>query len=76
MTRRLTLEIDESLLEEAERVAARQDRPVDAWVADLIAERLGRDAAFAAARTRALARLYHGLNLGGQPLTREQAHQR
>jgi hypothetical protein len=76
MTRHLTLQLDEVLLQEAEQTAANQDRRLEEWVADLIAERLGRDSAFEAARARALGRLDRGLDLGGTPLTREQAHGR
>lgn len=76
MTRQITLQLDEAVLREAERMAAEEDRSVAEWAAEVIAERIRHNAAFKTARTRALARLDRGFDLGGRPLTREQAHER
>jgi hypothetical protein len=76
MTRNVTLRLDDAVLRQARHLAVQQDRSLSQWLSDLITEAASRSADFAAAKRRALRRLDTGLDLGGKPLTREQAHER
>jgi predicted transcriptional regulator len=75
-TANVTIRIDNDLLVEARHVAVDHRLSLSAWVARLIEERVRGEEAVEAARRRALRRLEQGLHLGGQHLTREQAHER
>lgn len=76
MTKALTVHVDEGLLEHAERTATQERKPLSQWVTDLIAREVDKRPDFEEARRDALYWLDRGFNLGGVPLTREEAHRR
>jgi len=72
----ITVAIEASLLKKARAVAARRGRSVSALLADELRQLVADDAAYAAARRRALALFAAPLSLGGSPLNREALHER
>ena len=76
MTRNITLRLDDAILRQARIKAVQEDQSLSEWVANLIAEAVAGESKFAAAKRRALRRLDKTVDLGGKPLTREQAHER
>ena len=76
MARNVTLRLDDALLQKARHEAVRQNQSLSQWLADLIGQSVMQGSAYSAARRRALKRLDEGFDLGGKPLTRDQAHER
>ena len=76
MTKNITLRLDAALLKQAKRAALEEDKSVSQWVGELIAEAVAGSDTFEAAKRRALRRLDMGFDLGGKPLTRDEAHER
>ena len=76
MTRNITLRLDEAVLQRAKHKAVEADCSLSEWVAKLIAEQVSGTSDYAAARKRALKWLDTGFDLGGKPLTRDEAHER
>ena len=76
MTRNITLRLDDAILKQARMKAVQEDQSLSEWVANLVAEAVTGQSKFAAAKRRALRRLEKGMDLGGKPLTRAQAHDR
>ncbi len=76
MTRNITLKIDAALLKKCKRLALEKDKSLSQWLNDLILRTLGEDSNYARAKRRALRRLETGWDLGGSPLSREEAHER
>ena len=70
-----TIELPEELFHRAERVAAQRKTTVTELVQSGLDWAL-RSGAEPCDRQAALDRVRRGLRLGGQPLTREQAHER
>lgn len=75
MTKNLTIKLDEALLRQARHQAVAVDKSLSQWVTDLIAEALASDGDYDRCRRRALRRLERGFKLG-DPLSREEAHER
>ena len=63
-------------MQRARRAAAARGSSISALVAEKIAEIAGEDAAYAAARRRALRWLERGFHLGGRAVTRDDLHER
>lgn len=76
MNKTLTLEIDEQLLQRAQRRAVDENQSVPAWVAELLRRTLDESDEYERNRRRAMQRLETGFHLGGQPLSREDLHDR
>ena len=76
MTRNVTFRMDEKLLTELRHRAVDAQMSLSAWITSVLEERVHSDQIFKQARNRALKRLDKGLRLGGEPLTRDQAHAR
>ena len=76
MTRNITLRLDDAILRRARVKAVQEDQSLSKWVANLVAEAVVGESKFASAKRRALRRMDAAVNLGGKPLTREQAHER
>ena len=72
----ITLKIDTRLLKEIKVLAAREDTSISALMTELLEKRLRKARDYEQAKRRALARLREGLDLGGLPLSREEAHER
>jgi len=72
----ITLKLDESVLTRVRHAAVDEQKSVSAWVQDVVTRELkGRDR-YEQDRKRALMVLKEGLDLGGGPLSREEAHER
>ena len=76
LTRNVTLKLDENLLKKSRQIALAKEKSLSQWLSDLIARALNEDARYAKAKKRALERLEKGFPLSGQPLNREEAHER
>jgi hypothetical protein len=72
----ITVAIDPALLKKARAVAARRGRSVSALLADELRQLVADDAQYTVARKRALGLLSTPLSLGGNPLSREELHER
>jgi hypothetical protein len=70
-----TIDLPEAILERTKIAAARRRTTIKNLVIQGL-ETVLREEAPAAPPADALARLRHGYHLGGQPLTRDQAHAR
>jgi hypothetical protein len=69
------LDLPEDVLRSAQAIAARRQTTLEQLVISSL-NQLAESEVKAADRCAALSRLAAGLHLGGQPLTREQAHER
>ncbi len=76
MARNVTLKLDDALLRKGRQIAVAKEKSLSQWVTDLIARAVNEEARYARAKRRALKRLDKGFRLGGQPLSREEAHER
>ena len=76
LTRNVTLKLDENLLKKSRQIALSQEKSLSQWLSGLIARAVNEDARYAKAKKRALERLEKGFPLGGQPLSRQEAHER
>ena len=72
----ITVAIDPALLKKARAIAARRGRSVSALLAEELQELVAEDAAYTAARKRALALFSTPLPLGGTRLARSELHER
>jgi hypothetical protein len=73
----ITLAIDKPLLKRARAIAAQRGTSISALLAQELAGLVGREAAYAQAKTRALAYLKNPFHLGGTGITsREALHDR
>lgn len=70
-----TIDLPDAILERTKIAAARRRTSIKSLVIEGL-ETVLREEAPAAPPADALARLRHGYHLGGQPLTRDQAHAR
>jgi len=75
-TQNLTLRLPTTTVQKAKVVAARRGTSISALVEEKIAEIAGENEAYTSARRQALNALERGLHLGGQPLSRDDAHRR
>ena len=76
MTRNVTLRLDEKLLTDLRHRAVDEHLSLSAWVVSVLQSTVTQDADRERVRRRALAHLEQGFNLGGKPLSREEAHAR
>ena len=77
--RNLTLSLSYPLIRKAKEMAVREDRSLNDYVRDAIAEKIDRSSGFAKARERQLRYLKKGLDLrtrGRRPAERETLHER
>ncbi|MBS0367537.1 MAG: hypothetical protein JSR67_17105 [Proteobacteria bacterium] len=72
----ITVAIDPALLKKARAVAARRGSSVSALLAEELRELVDADRSYDLARRRALALFSRALPLGGQPLGRDDLHER
>ena len=72
----ITVAIDPALLKKARAVAARRGRSVSALLADELRQLVADDTRYTVARKRAFGLLSTPLSLGGNPLSREELHER
>jgi len=75
-TTNVTLTIDARLLRKIKVLAAREGMSVSALTTALLEERLRKKLEYEQAKQRAVARMEKGLDLGFQPLSREELHKR
>ena len=75
-TTNVTLKIDARLLRKIKVLAAREGMSVSALTTALLEERLRKKLEYEQAKQRAVARMEKGLDLGFQPLSREELHKR
>ncbi len=76
MTKNVTLKLDENLLKKSRQMAVEKEKSLSQWLTDLMVRAITDDGRYAQAKKRALERLRNGFHLGGQPLSREEAHER
>lgn len=77
MKANVTLKLDQDLLQEARVLAARRGTSVSRLMAEHLASLVRNDAAYERARTRSLARLEKGFDLGWEkPGSRDELHDR
>jgi hypothetical protein len=76
MGKNVTLRLDESIIRKAKHAAVEQDQSLSEWVAGLIAHAVSKKAWSLSARQKALKRMERGFHLGGNPLSREEVHER
>lgn len=77
MKQNITLSLDAQTLHEARQLAARRKLSVSKLLAEDLADQVAKDRAYEQSRRQALAWLALApLNLGGQHLDREAAHER
>ncbi len=72
----ITLKMDEGVITRVRHVAVDEHKSVSAWVRDLIVGELDLRDRYEQDRKRALKALRGGFQLGGQALTRDEAHER
>jgi hypothetical protein len=76
MGKNVTLRLDESIIRKAKHAAVEQDQSLSEWVSGLISNAVSRKARSLSARQKALKRMEHGFHLSGNPLSREEVHER
>lgn len=76
MTKNVTLRMDEGLLVELRHRAVDAHMSLSAWITATLENLVPRAGETEAASTRAIRRMERGFHLGGEPLTREEAHAR
>lgn len=72
----VTIALDEALLRKSRMLAVEQDMSLSQWIATLVFKEMMHRIEYQQASTRMLTLMRLGLNLGGEPLTREEAHKR
>jgi len=72
----ITLKLDDAILARARHAAVDEDTSVSAWVQQLINRELKARDVYEQNRKGALLVLREGLSLGGDPLSREETHER
>ena len=76
MGKNITLRLDESIIRKARHAAVESDQSLSEWVACLIADAVSKEDRVISAREKALKRMKRSFHLGGNPLPREQTHER
>jgi len=77
--RNLTLALPYPLVRKAKEMAVREDRSLNDYVREAIAEKIDRSSGYAKAKKRQLDSLERGLDLGTKgrsPATRDELHER
>ena len=72
----ITLKFDDAVLDRVRHVAVDEHMSVSAWVQSIINHEIEAKDLYEQDRKAALMVLKEGLPLGGNPLTREQTHER
>jgi len=75
-TQNVTIRLSRRTIQRARRVAAARGSSISALVAEKIGEIAGEDAAYEAARRRAMHWLDRGFRLGGRAVARDLLHRR
>lgn len=76
MTRNVTLRLDETIVRQCRHIAVEENKSFSQWVVDTLTKSLFQRKKLVTARRKALERLDKGLDLGGTPFNREEAHER
>jgi len=76
MKQNITLSLDVSLIRAAKVLAAQRNTSISRLLAEELEDHIRRDQSYERSRRAALKLMEEGLPLGGQPLTREQLHER
>ena len=76
MKEKVTLSIDGDVWRRIEHRAARDDKSVSEWIVSVMEKNLTDEDRDQEIRQRALDRLDRGFHLGGEPLSRREAHVR
>ena len=76
MKQNITLSLDTGLLVKAKVLAAQRHTSVSRLLAEELEAKIRRTEDYERARRAALALMEEGMPLGGQPLTREEMHER
>lgn len=76
MAANITLRLNEALLKRVRHLAVDRNLSVSAWVGELVARAVEEQDGFEQARKTALSFLAEPAQIRGQPLDREQAHER
>ena len=76
MGKNVTLRLDEGILKRCRHVAVEEEKSLSEWVAEVLARALVDQSATASAKNRVLQFLQKGFDLSGQPLSRNEAHER
>lgn len=76
MTKNVTLRVDEEILRKCRHAAVEQDKSLSQWVIDLLRDKVAAEEEYSQVRERAVIRMRNGYDLGGRPLSREEAHER
>ena len=76
MTKNITIRMDEELLRKVRHRAVDENMSASRWIAKVVGDAAEEQHEHQAACRRALHRLDQGFHLGGNPLTREQTHER
>ena len=74
MTKNVTLRLDEEILKRCRYEAVEAGISLSQWIADTVSEKVGSRQFHEALRNHALSILESGINLGGTPLSRDEAH--
>ncbi len=75
--RNLTLQLDDSVVQDARLLAAQRGRSISGLVADELTRLIDENHAYTEAKERSLRRLARGFDLGGGPYaTRDELHER
>jgi hypothetical protein len=76
MGKNVTLRLDEAIIRKAKYAAVERDQSLSEWVAGLIAHATSKTERLSSTREKALRRMKRGFHLGGNPLSRGEAHER
>ena len=76
MTRQITLELEEQLLDRAIDLAASNSQSISVWINGLIDDAVRRRANYDMVSSEAILALKEGYDLGGDPISRESLHER
>lgn len=71
-----TLQIDSELLEKVRALAERERKSINAFVTEVLRQGLRKDADYEHAKRRSLARMQRGYDLGFEPVSRDELHER
>ena len=74
MTKNVTLKLDEEILKLCRYEAVEAGTSLSQWIVDTVSEKVGVRQLHESLRRHALSVLDSGMDLGGAPLDREEAH--
>jgi predicted DNA-binding protein len=76
MLKNITLKLDEQIITRVRHIAVDDNKSVSAWVSELIERTLNDVDEYEQSRRGAIKTLNQGFHLGGQPLGRDEVHDR